>query len=152
MHVDDGRLIVNAERWYDAAGTARDTTLVLDANDLDGPVSGYLEMDGAVHAGGYMSEVPPEWRDMLGGPLLTSWAANTSIISRRSVGPSLFTFDPTDLDGDATVDPAIDTNIHMNFPFAGRRWITPDALDQNNGGASPLWKPTTTATRIGSST
>jgi hypothetical protein len=86
MHVDDGRLIVNAERWYDAAGTARDTTLVLDANDLDGPVSGYLEMDGAVHAGGYMSEVPPEWRDMLGGPLLTSWAANTSIISRHSVG------------------------------------------------------------------
>ncbi len=139
MYVDDGRLIVNAERWYDATGHAQDTTLVLDADDLDGPVDGYYELDGGVHAGGYMSDVPTEWREVLGGPLLTGWAANTSIISRHSVGPSLFTFDPDDLDVDATVDPAIDTNVHMNFPYSGQRWITPDALDQNTTGASPLW-------------
>ena len=139
MYVADGRLIVNAERWYDAGGTARDTTLVLDADNLDGPVDGYFELDGGVHAGGYMSDVPAEWRDVLGGPLLTGWAANTSIVSRHSVGPSLFTFDSADLSGDATVDPAIDTNEHMNFPYAGRRWITPDALEQNTTGASPLW-------------
>ncbi len=143
MYVDDGRLIVNAERWYDAAGTARDTTLLLDADDLDGPVSGYFEMEGGVHAGGYMSEVPDEWRNLLGGPLLTGWAANTSIVSRHSVGPSLFTFDPADLTGDATVDPSVDTDMHMNFPYSGQRWITPDALDTHerdgNGGASPLW-------------
>ena len=71
MYVDDERLIVNAERWYDAAGTAKDTTLVADADDLDGPVNGYFEMDGGVHAGGYMSEIPDEWRSALGGPVLT---------------------------------------------------------------------------------
>lgn len=145
LYVDDGRLIVNAERWYDAAGTAKDTTLVLDADDLAGDVGGYFELEGGVHAGGYMSDVPDEWRDVLGGPLLTGWAANTSIISRHSVGPSLFTFDPDDLDGDATVDPTVDTNVHMNFPYAGRRWITPDALDQNTTGASPRWNFLSTA-------
>lgn len=143
MQVDDGRLIVNAERWYDASGTARDTTLVLDAADIDGPVDGYFELEGAVHAGGYISDVPTAWRSALGGPLLTGWAANTSIVSRHSVGPSLFTFDPADLSGDPTVDPSIDTSVHMNFPYSGQRWITPDALDTHepgdNGGASRLW-------------
>lgn len=138
--VADGQLIVNAERWYDAAGTAADTTLVLDADDIGGTVSGYFELDGGVHAGGYMSTVPSEWRVALGGPVLTGWASNTSIISRHSVGPSLFTFDPAGLGGrDARTDPAVDTTVHMNFPYAGQRWITPDALDAVPGSASPLW-------------
>ncbi len=59
LFVDGDRLIVNAERWYDAGGTAADTTLTVDVDDLDGgDVSGYFEMDGGVHAGGYMSPVP----------------------------------------------------------------------------------------------
>jgi len=77
---------------------------------------------------------------VLGGPLLTGWASNTSIISRHSVGPTLFTMDPADLDsGDAQVDPSIDTQAHMDFPYAGGRWITPDALDSGPSPASPLW-------------
>jgi hypothetical protein len=140
LHVDDGSLIVNAERWYDAAGTAVDTTLVLDADDLDGDVSGYFELDGRTHAGGYMSDVPDEWRDALGNRLLTGWASNTSIISRHSIGPTLFTFDPDDLiDRDAMINPTISTDVHMDFPYAGQRWITPDALDTQPGSASPLW-------------
>ena len=140
LYVDDGQLIVNAERWYDAGGSANDTTLVVVADDIDGEVQGYFELEGRVHAGGYMSSVPPEWRDELGGPLLTGWASNTSIISRHSIGPSLFTFEPDDLfSGDAVVDPAIATNVHMDFPYGDQRWITPDALDTQPGGASPLW-------------
>lgn len=140
LYVDDGKLIVNAERWYDAAGTANDTTLVLDADELGSAVGGYFELDGRVHAGGYMSPIPDAWQEALGNPLLTGWASNTSIISRHSIGPSLFTFDPDGLgERDAQVNPAIDTDVHMDFPFSGQRWITPDALDANPGGASPMW-------------
>lgn len=145
LFVDDGRLLVNAERWYDAAGTARDTTLVLAADDLDGPVSGYFEMGGAVHAGGYMSPVPSGWRALLDGPVLTGWASNTSIISRHSIGPSLFTFDPADIGADAVAAPDIATRVHMNFPYAGGRWLDPDALESEPGGASDLWNVLATA-------
>ena len=140
LFVDDGNLIVNAERWYDAGGTARDTTLVVAAADLGAEPTGYFELDGGVRAAGYMSPVPSEWRSALGGPLLTGWASNTSIVSRHSIGPTLFTVDPSDLNsGDPLVDPSIDTQVHMDFPYAGGRWITPDALDSGPSAASPLW-------------
>ena len=140
LFVDDDNLIVNAERWYDAAGTARDTTLVVDAADLDGAPSGYFELDGGVRAAGYMSSVPSEWRSALGGPLLTGWASNTSIISRHSVGPTLFTVDPSDLYArDPIVDPSIATQVHMDFPYQGQRWLAPGALDSGPTPASPLW-------------
>lgn len=86
-----------------------------------------------------MSSVPAEWRHALGGPLLTGWAANTSIASRHSVGPSMFTLDPDDLSGDAVTDPTIDTRVHMDFPYAGRQWLAPDALDTRKVSASPFW-------------
>ncbi len=45
MQVVDGKLIVNAHQWYDAAGDNTDTTLVLtNANDLAGSaVRGYFD-------------------------------------------------------------------------------------------------------------
>lgn len=146
MYVDEGRLIVNAERWYDASGAARDTTLVLDAQRLDGPVAGYYELDGRVHAGGYLSPIPAEWQDRLGGDLVTGWASNTSIISRHSVGPTLFAVDSDDIGvGDPLVDPAIATRPHLDYPFDGARYLGADALDTGPGGASPLWNFLATA-------
>lgn len=140
LFVHDGRLIVNAEEWYDADTSAADTTLTLDADDIAGSVSGFFELDGRVQAGGYLSPVPAEWQTALGGSTITGWAANTSIIGRHSVGPSLFVFEPDDLIGrDATIDPAIATIEHMNFPHSGGNFLDPDALVTREGGASPLW-------------
>ncbi len=147
LYVAGDRLLVNAEQWYDADGNANDTTLTLDADDIDGGVNGFFELDGRVQAGGYMSPVPAEWRSAVGGSAITGWASNTSIVSRHSVGPSLFVFDPADLAGrDATTDPAISTTEHMNFPYGGGNFLADDALETRQGGASPLWNYLSKAT------
>ncbi len=45
---------------------------------------------------GFMTEVPPEWRTLLGGPALTGNCC-IPIISRTSFGPAAFAFDPAAL-------------------------------------------------------
>jgi hypothetical protein len=141
LFCSDGSLLVNAELWYDAAGTARDTTLVVrDADALGGTVDGYFELDGAAHAGGYMAEIPEEWRTALGGTHLVGWASNYSIVSRYSVGPSLFVFDPQDLVGSsAGAEGPIATRAWMDFPHAGEHYLGTDALTTVEGSAPALW-------------
>ena len=137
----DGSLIVNAENWYDAGGTGVDTTLVVrDASDLAGAVDGYFELGGAAHAGGYLGPVPPEWQSALGGTHLTGWASNYSIISRYSIGPSLFVLDPQDLlaTGPGAQGP-IATSVLMDFPHADARYLGADALTTQQGSAPALW-------------
>jgi hypothetical protein len=137
----DGSLIVNAELWYDAAGTARDTTLLVrDADALGGTVDGYFELDGAAHAGGYMAAIPEEWRTALGGTHLVGWASNYSIVSRYSVGPSLFVFDPLDVSGSsAGAEGPIATRVWTDFPHAGEHYLGADALTTVEGSAPALW-------------
>ncbi len=137
----DGSLIVNAERWYDAGGEATDTTLVVrDADRLDGAVDGWFELDGAAHAGGYLGPIPEDWRTELGGTHLTGWASNYSIISRYSIGPSLFAFDPTDiLDTGAGAEGPISTRRLMDFPHADAHYLGEDALLTEEGSAPALW-------------
>ncbi|MEM8922208.1 MAG: hypothetical protein AAGD35_01825 [Actinomycetota bacterium] len=139
LYVVDGRLLVNGELWYDAAASARDTTLVIgDADDLDGAaVSGFHQMDGGAMAGGYMSPVPENWRAAVGGSAIGGWASNYSIISRYSVGPSLYGFSPETVA--AAAPGPIATTEHMSFPHGGGRYLAPDALEQRQGGASPVW-------------
>lgn len=137
----DGQLLVNAENWYDAGGQNQDTTLVVrDATDLGGVVDGYFELDGAAHAGGYMAPIPAEWQSALGGRFLTGWASNYSIISRYSVGPSLFSFEPNDiLESAAGATGPVGTVAHMDFPHGGEHYMGDDALDAEEGSASDLW-------------
>jgi len=137
----DGQLLVNAENWYDAPGQNEDTTLVVrDATDLVGAVDGYFELAGAAHAGGYMAPIPSEWQSALGGPFLTGWASNYSIISRYSVGPSLFAFEPNDiLDSQSGATGPVATTRHMDFPHGGGHYLGEDALVAEEGSASDLW-------------
>lgn len=139
--VVDGQLIVNTENWYDAGGTAQDTTLVVrDARNLAGAVDGYFELAGRVHAGGYMSPLPLEWQSVLGGTHVTGWSSVTSIISRHSIGPSLFTFDPTDITRSARGSPAqIATTLWMDFPHQDGHYLGEDALETTVGSAPALW-------------
>ena len=140
LFVDGDNLIVNAERWYDAAGTPTTRRSSSTPPISTASRAGTSSSTAACTAAGYMSAVPSEWRSALGGPLLTGWASNTSIISRHSVGPTLFTVDPSDLyAGDPLVDPSIATQVHMDFPYQGQRWLTSDALDSGPTPASPLW-------------
>lgn len=136
MTVFDGALLVNAENWYDAAGNANDTSLVVsNAANLAGKTSGFYQMEGGAQAAGYMSPVPPEWQATFGGPLLTGWASNYSIISRYSIGPSLFGFNASDL-RNGKPGP-VDTTTHMAFPMGTP--LSPDALAKDQGKASAVW-------------
>ncbi len=152
LYVQDGHLVVQANRWYDASGRARDTTLLVVDGDLQGTVIGYFELDGAARSAGFIAPIPAEWRERLGGPALAGWASNYSIVGRYSVGPSLFAFDPSDLTARAT-EPAAEGPIAarawMEFPHAGGAFLADDALARQcdlvdgvtscDGVASSLW-------------
>jgi len=143
----DGALIVNAEQWYDAPADNVDTSLVVaDANDLDGAVDGYFELGGAAHSAGYMGPIPAGWQDDFGAEFYTGWSSVYSIVSRYSVGPSLWTFAPSDLlTGSASTDPQITTTAFMNYAYHETH-LSDRAVEWADQGelgpfppASPLW-------------
>lgn len=89
------QLLVNAYVYYDAPGAVTHTTLVLrDPGDLaGGQVDGPFAFDGgAGHTAGWLSPIPDDYRDALGGDHLTGHSSGIPIISRSSVGPSAFAF------------------------------------------------------------
>jgi len=70
---------------------------------------------GAVNGGfvgGYMAPVPEEWQPALGGPALTGMAA-LAIVSRTSLGPCAWVFDPNDV---GEKDPAPATML-VGYPI-----------------------------------
>jgi hypothetical protein len=77
MLVVGGKLIVNAETWYDAPGDNKDTTMVIqDASAIaSSKVDGYYQLAGAARAGGYLFPIPQAWQQQLGGLRLRSLEA-----------------------------------------------------------------------------
>lgn len=147
----DGALIVNAEQWYDAAGQNSDTSLVIsDADDLAGTREGYFELACGARCAGYMGPIPEDLQGELGASFYTGWSSVYSIVSRYSVGPSLWTFDPMAMiEGSVSPDPAIDATGYMNFPHPDGI-ISDRALEWGQQGtdgpfppADPLWNPLT---------
>lgn len=137
----DGQLIVNAEAFYDAVGDNDDTSLLVrNANSLGGVVDGYFEINGAAHVAGYMAPVPAEWQQAFGGEYLTGWSSVYSIISRYSVGPSLSVFDPGDItSASAGAEGPIAATSFMNFAYSAGQFLAADALQTQEGVASPVW-------------
>ncbi|MBW2527627.1 MAG: hypothetical protein JRI23_25825, partial [Deltaproteobacteria bacterium] len=145
----DGALIVNAEQWYDAPGDNVDTSLVVeDASDLAGAVDGYFELSGRAQCAGYMGAIPAEWQSAFGAEFYTGWSSVYSIISRYSLGPSLWTFAPTDMvNGSASSNPQINATAFMNYAY-GETHLSDRATEWEAQGstgpfppASPLWNP-----------
>ena len=62
----------------------------------------WADLNGAGMVSGFMAEVPPKWRSLLGGPALTGNCC-IPIISRTSFGPAAFAFNPSRLGTTATV-------------------------------------------------
>ncbi len=95
----NGKLIVNGVEFYDAPADNTHTTFVIDnASDIsNSTISGYYELQGAAHIAGWMSPVPGEWQDLLGGTDLSGSAPNYSINGRYPMGPTAYIFDPATL-------------------------------------------------------
>ena len=104
MKVVGNQLIVNAVEYYDAPANNTHTTFVVeDANDIaSSQISGYYQVVGAAHAGGWISVVPSEWSNALGGDYIMGNSSKYPINSRSAMGVSAFVFDPSDLINNTT--------------------------------------------------
>lgn len=92
----DNALMVNFINWYDATGTETDTSIMIwDANNLaESKMYGPYQLQGAAHAAGWLSEIPPNLTDLFGASHITGSQTNASIASRLSIGPTAFAFNP----------------------------------------------------------
>jgi len=116
-------LLVNAYEYYDAPGDNRLSMLVVrNANNLaKSDVDGYFEVQGRPgHTAGWMSPIPGPWRSVLGGDFLLGNSSGIPIISRTSVGPSAFVFNPLDVVGKKSVPTPIATTRLLDFSLAHR--------------------------------
>ena len=133
-----GALLVHGYEYYDAAGDNSHATLVLrDANDLAGSeVDGFYEFTvDPGHVAGWISPVPAVWQESLGGTFITGMSSGIPIISRTSVGPSAFAFNPNDLLGQPEPDTAVSVVRLMDFSLGN-----PLHADlSNSSGENNLW-------------
>ena len=85
--------LVNAYEYYDAPGDNTTSTFMLEGinditnADFDGIESIYAS---PAHLAGWISEIPEEYKEILGGNLIFGHSSGIPIISRASVGPSAF--------------------------------------------------------------
>ena len=131
------QLLVNAYEYYDAPGDNSHTTLVVrDAADLaESTIDGYYELGGRAHAAGWISPIPSEWQQALGGTHITGSSSGMPIIGRLSVGPSAFVVDPLAItDGTETSGP-VPTTALLDFSLD-----TPLHEDlSNDSGDNGIW-------------
>ena len=87
-----------------------------------------------------MAGIPAEWQQAFGGEYLTGWSSVHSIISRYSVGPSLWVFDPHDMtDAPVGAQGPVAATPFMNFGYGDGQFVADDALQNQQGSASPVW-------------
>ncbi len=131
-------LLVNAYTYYDAPGQNTHTTLALrNANNIAAStVSGYFTFQGgAGHTSGWISPVPSEWQSSVGGSYITGQSSGIPIISRTSVGPSAFAFNPFDIVGNPTPPNPVPTVKLLDFSLDN-----PLHTDlSNDSGQNNLW-------------
>lgn len=99
-----GRLFGTTFVFYDASGDQVRSHWERPGTSLaDGTAAGLYRVGnvGAGYVSGYMTEVPRAWRRALGGPVLTGNCC-IPIVSRTSLGPAAFSFDPARLGGSRT--------------------------------------------------
>ncbi len=111
-----GSLVVNAEQYYDGLADNTNTTLIIkDAYDIENSdVLGLYEIEGAVHAAGWMSEIPQLMQDLFKGKYLLGHASNYAINSRNPMGITAFLLD-NDLNIDSSASTSISTMPLMDF-------------------------------------
>lgn len=122
----NGRLIVSAYAFYDAASQSRTSHFAGQPGitGMVGPVGVGSEDPGMV--AGYMGLIPNEWRASLGGVAITGQGA-LSIISRSSQGPAAFVFNPDDV---GRVNP-VPASPLLYYPYSGTAGSNHPLADAN---------------------
>lgn len=102
----ENRLVVNAAQYYDAAAENTDTTLVIEdpANLDSSEITGFLRLEGANKAAGWLTPVPTSLRVTLDADYISGHASNLPINARSSMGPSAFSIKSADILNAASTD------------------------------------------------
>ena len=128
----NGRLIVSAYWYYDGDGNATKSHTVGTPRLTDFVPFQVVGRIGGGRVGGYMGVIPPEWRELLGGPAFTGLCC-VGVISRSSLGPALSVFDPDDV-GRANPVPAREL---LGYPHANPL-ATHDSTGELFNGATQM--------------
>ncbi|PTB92572.1 hypothetical protein C9974_12200 [Marinobacter sp. B9-2] len=91
----NGKLVVNASKFYDAGGSNNDTTLIINNPDdiKNSVIEGYFELEAANHAAGWMTPIPFNLRQTFEADYIFGFSSNLPINARNSMGPSAFAVD-----------------------------------------------------------
>jgi len=129
----ENQLMVSAYEYYDAPADNSTTHLVINnARDLAGSeVIGPLSFQGRAHTAGWMSQIPDEWQEILGGTWLVGSSSGEPIIGRLSVGPSAFAFNAEDLNKKSTVETTTLLDFDLDNPLNGDL--------SNESGKNDIW-------------
>lgn len=100
------RLYGTGSIYYDAANAQRRSHFARPLTLIERgatPLRAVWDDRRTGYVAGYLALVPPEWQTRLGGPAVTGQCC-VPIVSRTSMGPAAFAFDPAAIDDDRTVD------------------------------------------------
>lgn len=116
LYYKQGKVFINAATFYDAAADNVDTTVIIEnASDItQSVISGFYELEGAVHSAGWISEIPDPYKIHLGGNYITGHADNYAINSRNSMGPTAFVLNLSNIYNTETIiptEPLIDFSL-----------------------------------------
>lgn len=143
----NGRLVVNTYIYYDAMVMGTNTTLVVkDASKLStSEVGGYHSYSARAHATGWISPVPSVWQSLVGGTHIAGDSSGKAIISRLSVGPSAFAFNPTSPDIGTLAPSTIGMTTLLDYNLDNPLGISKSAMSDpstylfNGNKTNDLW-------------
>lgn len=115
MTLVNDKLVVNYMNWYDASGNETDTSVVFQQPDAlaTSAIVGPFQLGGAAHASGWLTPIPQDLQESLGGNHLAGHA-HGSIASRLSIGPPAHVLNVGDLT-DASEGQAVSTFAVLDF-------------------------------------
>lgn len=137
-----GGLFFNAVEFYDAPADNTQTSFFIeDSDDLaKSNIKGFFSVEGAAHAAGWISEIPPEWSNYLNGSHIFGFASNVAINTRLSMGPSAFS---VNLKNKSTLyKPGKISSIKL-IDYDLQHLLHPDLF--NEYGKNNLWNEVSTA-------
>jgi len=142
MHKINGGIWVNAAQYYDGSADNTDTSFFIEnADNLDSSrIDGYFKLKPGVKAAGWVTEIPAELKEPLGGDYIFGFASNLPINGRNSMGPSAFSVTKEGLSNSAVGD-IVDTNELLSFSIDNL--LHPDLY--NDTRQNDLWTEVSSA-------
>ncbi len=134
------RLLISAYSYYDQLSSVQANLTHFWATPALTNIRGPAKVGKAQAnaTAGYMGLVPPEWRELFGGPAFTGLCC-TNIISRSSYGPALHIFNPDEVGTEERV-PATTVLEYPQDRYLMNDWnVTSEAFNGTSQVAGVAW-------------